>query len=211
MDIRLSTAASVSARSPFVPPHADVRNRRSQLTDSVADGGYFDNSGIVTALDIAHGLKVLDPRLLPFILQVSSEPGWFEKSKDCAMEAHYPASPQIPAEDNFRPTGSLSDPLTVNATRISRGYQTILELPRQAAQLNGGIPSASQIHICPQAGRELWHFVMNYTGYKDKPEEKMHRMMMSMEKQMQYKSISLSWWLSPPLQAYLDGQLYTEA
>ncbi len=209
MDIRLSTAAGVSARSPFVSPHADVRDRRSQLTDSVADGGYFDNSGIVTALDIAHGIKTLDARLLPFIIQVSSEPGWFEKSKDCAMETHYPASPQIPAEDNFRPIGSLADPLTVNATRISRGYQTILGLPLQAAQMNGGVSSAIQIHICPQPEESFWHFFMNYTGYKEKPAENMHRMMMAMEKQMQYKSISLSWWLSPPLQAYLDGQLYT--
>ncbi len=210
MDIRLSTAASVSARSPFVSPHADVRNRRSQLTDSVADGGYFDNSGIVTALDIARGLRTVDARLLPFILQVSSEPGWFEKSKNCAMDAHYPASPQIPAEDNFRPVGSLSDPLTVNATRVSRGYATILGLPQQAGQMNGGIPSAAQIHICPQPEESFLHFVMNYTGYKEKPEQKMHRMMMGMEQQMNYKSISLSWWLSPSLQAYLDGQLYTK-
>ena len=42
-----------------------------------------------------------------------------------------------------------------------------------------------------------------------KPQDKMHDMMMSIEKQMLYKSVSLSWWLSPPLQAYLDGQLYT--
>jgi len=34
--------------------------------------------------------------------------------------------------------------------------------------------------------------------------------MMTMQKQMAYKSVSLSWWLSPALQAYLDGQLYTE-
>ncbi|MFZ0570210.1 MAG: hypothetical protein WAM63_06965 [Rhodomicrobium sp.] len=211
IDIRLSTAAGISARSPFVSPHADVRDRRSQLIDSVADGGYFDNSGIVTALDIAHGLKVVDARLMPFILQVSSEPGWFERQKGCAMEAHYPAVPQMPDVDNFRPIGSLADPLTVNATRVSRGYQTILELPQHAAQMNGGIPSAGQMHICPQAEESFSHFVMNYTGMKEKPEEKMHRMMMGMEKQMQYKSIALSWWLSPPLQAYVDGQLYTES
>ncbi|MGB9025338.1 MAG: hypothetical protein ACLPJY_10325 [Rhodomicrobium sp.] len=210
IDIRLSTAASLSARSPFVSPHADVRDRRSQLIDSVADGGYFDNSGIVTALDIAHGLKTLDARLLPFILQVSNAPGWFEKSKNCALDSHYPASPDIPAADNFRPLGSLSDPLTVNATRVSRGYQTILALPQQAAQMNGGVPSASQIHICPQPEDSFLHFVMTYTGYKEKPEEKMHEMMMSMEKQLSYKSISLSWWLSPSLQAYLDEQLYTK-
>jgi hypothetical protein len=26
---------------------------------------------------------------------------------------------------------------------------------------------------------------------------------------LQYKSVSLSWWLSPPLQAFLDGQVYS--
>jgi hypothetical protein len=72
--------------------------------------------------------------------------------------------------------------------------------------MNGGIGSAAQIHICPQPAESFWEFIRKYT---EKPEEKMHRMMMTMQEQMLYKRISLSWWLSPPLQAYLDGQLYT--
>jgi hypothetical protein len=209
-DIRLSTAASVSARSPFVSPHANVRDRRSQLTDSVVDGGYFDNSGIVTALDIARSVKALDGRLLPFIMHVSSDPSWFEASNDCAMQAHFPATPQIPDTDNFRPMGSLPDPLTVMSTRITRGYETILELPQHIAQMNGGIPSSAQIHVCPQPLESFWEFIRAYTGNKMKPEEKMHGMMMSMKKQIVYKSVALSWWLSPALQAYLDGQLYSD-
>ena len=46
----------------------------------------------------------------PFILQVSSDPSWFEASNDCTMQAAYPASPQIPEVDNFRPMGSLPGP-----------------------------------------------------------------------------------------------------
>ncbi len=210
IDVRLSTAASVSARSPFVSPHANVRDRRSQLIDSVVDGGYFDNSGIVTALDIARGIKALDGRILPFIMHVSSEPSWFESSNDCTMQAFFPATPQIPDTDNFRPMGSLPDPLTVMSTRVTRGYETILELPQHAAQMNGGIPSSAQIHVCPQPQENFWDFIRTYTGNKMKPEEKMHGMMMSMQKQIVYKSVALSWWLSPPLQAYLDGQLYSE-
>jgi hypothetical protein len=209
IDIRLSTAASVSARSPFVSPHANVRDRQSQLTDSVVDGGYFDNSGIVTALDIARGIKALDGRLLPFIMHVSSDPSWFEASNDCTMQAMFPATPQIPDTDNFRPMGSLPDPLTVMSTRVTRGYATILELPQRAAQMNGGIPSSAQIHVCPQPQESFWDFIRTYSGNPMKPEEKMHGMMMSMQKQIVYKSVALSWWLSPPLQAYLDGQLYT--
>jgi hypothetical protein len=210
IDVRLSTAASVSARSPFVSPHANVRDRRSQLTDSVVDGGYFDNSGIVTALDIARGVKALDGRLLPFIMHVSSEPSWFEASNDCSMQAFFPATPHIPDTDNFRPMGSLPDPLTVMSTRVARGYETILELPQHAAQMNGGIPSSAQIHVCPQPQENFWDFIRTYIGNTMKPEEKMHGMMMSMQKQIVYKSVALSWWLSPPLQAYLDGQLYSE-
>jgi len=210
VDIRLSTAASISARSPFVSPHANVRDRRAQITDSVVDGGYFDNSGVVTALDTARALKALDPRLLPFLVQVSSDPDWFEASNDCSMQSMLPATPPIPDTDNFRPLGSLSDPLTVMPSRISRGFGTILELPLYAAQMNGGIRSSAQIHVCPQPQESFWDFVRTYTGNAMKPQEKMHEMMMSVQKQVLYKSVSLSWWLSPPLQAYLDGQLYSQ-
>ena len=187
-----------------------MRDRRAQLTDSVVDGGYFDNSGVVTALNIARAVKALDPRLLPFIVQVSSDPDWFEASNDCSMQAMFPATPQIPDTDNFRPLGSLSDPLTVMPSRVSRGFGTILELPQYAAQMNGGIRSSAQIHVCPQPQESFWDFIKTSTGNTMKPQEKMHEMMMSVQKQVLYKSVSLSWWLSPPLQAYLDGQLYSQ-
>ncbi len=211
VDIRLSTAASLSSRSPFVTPHADIRDRRAQIADSVVDGGFFDNSGIVTAVEIARGLKALDGRLLPFILQVSNEPAWFEAAKNCAADSAYPARPQIPDEADFRPIGSLMDLLTVNATRIARGYQTILELPKRARQLNAGIPSAAQIHVCPQPEDSFFgELLLKYTDTPEQAEEKAMRIMKKAQQQSQYKSVSLSWWLSPPLQAYLDGQIYNK-
>ncbi len=211
VDIRLSTAASASSRSPFVTPHANIRDRRAQITDSIVDGGYFDNSGIVTALEIARGVKGLDARLLPFILQVSSEPAWFEASKNCLADSTYPARPQIPDEADFRPLGTLLDLLTVNSTRISRGYETILELPQRASQLNAGIPSAAQIHVCPQPEHSFFgDLLLKYTNTPEKAEEKARRILKKAQQHAQYKNVSLSWWLSPPLQAYLDGQIYTK-
>ncbi len=50
-DIRLSTAAFVSARFPWVMPAATVQYRASQWLRLV-DGGYVDNSGVDTALDL---------------------------------------------------------------------------------------------------------------------------------------------------------------
>ncbi len=211
IDVRVSTAAGVSSRSPFVSPHANVRDRRAQIVDGAVDGGFFDNSGIVTALEIANALKAVDPKLMPFIVQVSSEPDWFKDAKNCLMDGEYQDRPQIPDQADFRPIGSLTDLLTVNSTRIARGYETILELPGQAARLNGGARSVAQIYICPQPQESfLWETFLKLTKTPEEPAERSLRIRRKIQKQTQYKSVSLSWWLSPPLQAYLDGQIYAE-
>ena len=211
IDIPLSTAAGTSSRSPFVSPHANIRDRRAQIADSVVDGGYFDNSGVVTAVEIARGLKLIDPRLRPFILQVSSEPDWFKDAKNCTADGTYLDRPQIPDQADFRPIGSLTDLLTVNSTRVSRGYETILELPEQARQLNGGVLSAAQIHVCPQPRESFfWSEFLKITDTFEEPEERALRIRERTHQHAQYKSVSLSWWLSPPLQAYLDGQIYAK-
>ena len=212
IDIRLSTAAGASSRSPFVSPHANIRDRRAQIADSVVDGGYFDNSGVVTALEIANDLRAVDPRLKPFILQVSSEPDWFKDSKSCSLDGNPDDRPTIPDQADFRPIGAVTDLLTVNATRVARGYETILELPRQASQLNGGVPSTAQIHICPQPKE---NFVRKVIHSYSEPNTEVRAQKRSLhirkkaQQELQYKSVSLSWWLSPPLQAFLDGQVYS--
>ena len=53
----------------------------------------------------------------------------------------------------------------------------------------------------------FWEFIRTYTGNKMKPEEKMHGMMMSMQRQIAYKNVALSWWLSPPWQLYSQNNL----
>ena len=105
----------------------------------------------------------------------------------------------------------MTDLLTVNATRVSRGYETILELPRQASQINGGIDSSAQIHICPQKQESfLLKAVQDFGGSDpDATQKRIQHIREKARKQLQYKSVSLSWWLSPPLQAFLDGQVYS--
>jgi hypothetical protein len=54
LDLRLSTAAGISARFPVVTPAAWFRAREAGGPGRkvrLVDGGYFDNSGIATALD----------------------------------------------------------------------------------------------------------------------------------------------------------------
>lgn len=212
-DIRLSTAASLSSRSPFVSPHANIRDRNAQVVDSAVDGAYFDNSGAVTAVEIARGLKTTDERLLPFIVQVSNEPEWFpERCEDGSQFALM--RPPLQDEADLKTLGTFGNVFTVNATRVARSYETIVQSPKQIAGMNGGLASGAQIYVCPQRKENfLWGKLTNLTTSDSRTrsiaKERNIRQTTSEQSAEGRKSVSLSWWLSPPLQAYLDAQVYS--
>lgn len=56
VDLRLSTAAGLSARFPIITP-LGLYQRSDGSKLHLADGGYFDGSGIITALDIGQRLQ----------------------------------------------------------------------------------------------------------------------------------------------------------
>lgn len=202
IDVRLSTAANLGARFPLVSPHANIRDRTGNVTDSLVDGGYFDNSGAVTALELATALKRLDRNLDPFVIQISSEPEWFTTLCVSPAETRTGlARPALPDEADFKPLGTFGNLLTVNATRIARGFQTIAELPDQMEKLNNGKDSHRLIFVCPQQRENI--IAKFFTG------ELRTRSARADSQQQAWKSVALSWWLSPPLQAYLDAQLYS--
>jgi hypothetical protein len=60
LDLRLSTAAGLSARFPFVTPVGWYKRSSDGSKLRLADGGYFDNSGIPTAIDIGRTLQKLE-------------------------------------------------------------------------------------------------------------------------------------------------------
>ncbi len=67
-DMRLSTAAIISARFPYVTPAASMPLRPIENADGtfpkirLVDGGYFENSGIDTALDIIQSVEASERR-----------------------------------------------------------------------------------------------------------------------------------------------------
>ncbi len=73
-NIRLSTAALVSARFPIISPAGAIHmdGRSDAHGDSVVDGGYFENSGLTSALDIAAAVHSVG--LYPIILSISNDP-----------------------------------------------------------------------------------------------------------------------------------------
>ena len=69
IDIRLSTAAGISARFPWMTPAATVTatviEGKSRRRESVrlVDGGYVDNSGVETALDLLSSLEAMKEKV----------------------------------------------------------------------------------------------------------------------------------------------------
>ena len=59
LDLKLSTAAGLSARFPYFTPVGWYQRSKDKSILHLADGGYFDNSGIPTALDIGRTLQRL--------------------------------------------------------------------------------------------------------------------------------------------------------
>src|SRR5262249_34196105 len=73
-DVRISTAALNSARFPIVSPPGNVRNQQSYIVDRIVDGGYLESYGVITALELAHAIRAIEPGLVPFVLALSNDP-----------------------------------------------------------------------------------------------------------------------------------------
>ncbi len=72
-DVRLSTAAHNSARFPIISPPGAIRNREHQIVDRIVDGGYFENYGALSAMELAQAVHAIEPKLAPFVLVVSND------------------------------------------------------------------------------------------------------------------------------------------
>jgi hypothetical protein len=74
-DVRASTAAHNSARFSYISPAGDLGDKHG----SVIDGGYFENYGALSALELARAarleLKDKKPGVKLVILMISSDPG----------------------------------------------------------------------------------------------------------------------------------------
>jgi hypothetical protein len=74
-DVRASTAAHNSARFTYISPAGDLGDKHG----SVIDGGYFENYGALSALELARAarweLRDEKPGVKLVILMISSDPG----------------------------------------------------------------------------------------------------------------------------------------
>jgi hypothetical protein len=112
--IPASTAAHLSARFTYVSPAGSLRKRGEKaIAAHVVDGGYFENSGTATALDVLSALYSRGERLnLDFIVvYVNNDPGEEETST---------AAPSRPAPLRWI-TEVMSPIEALFNTRVARG------------------------------------------------------------------------------------------
>ncbi len=222
-DLRLSTAVGLAARFPLISPHGSVRNMTGQLIDRVVDGGYFDSSGAVTALEIASAIRTISTEpgadvspLKPFIIEISSDPELFPEACAANQATREPSKPDAADYDVL---GTFDDPFTIAKTRIARGYHTILRLRAQMQDLNkegdgavGDEQSHAFFRVCPQPRESLEAVLFAAAGNKSQAAASAASGSARGDRQLRdkpssWKSLAMSWWLSPPVQKYLDGQI----
>lgn len=134
-DIRLSTAAHNSARFPVISPPGAVRNLKHNVVDRIVDGGYIENYGALTAMELAVAIHAARPQLAPFVLVVSNDP---DENPDLNRL-------EVP-DTAFLTDVSIPIEAIANA-RTGRGRLAVLQLNAVLDLLTGSSCGADTAHI----------------------------------------------------------------
>lgn len=207
-DIRLSTAVTNSARFPVVTPQGDIRAPGSTVHDRIVDGGYFDNFGVLSASELATQLRSLDDDQLrkrgltnpadvlsPFILLVSNDPEFNPQACPTSRD------PQA------------AEPSRYNQARFSRGQEGFAVRPAPAPPADQTPVIFSMLRYPIDAAMRSWTasartaptrlslLPSNQYGFG------VVQVCPQYLAQDEIKRVSMNWWLSMPVQAFLDSQV----
>ena len=182
----------MSARFPVISPQGVLRGTDGKVIDQIVDGGYFENDGLATIIDVAKALKNL--KLDPVIVRIVNEPG---KPEDPAADRTGPppatGGDRSLFDDYFAIARALiaarsghEDQFAVTLTDLLGNANRLYEIGVYEFAAPGSNLPASQVSMSPQTNPVCRREV--------KPATRMEQ-------------VSMSWWMSQPVQAYLDAQL----
>jgi hypothetical protein len=201
-DLTVASAVSNSARFPVVSPSGRF-SRDCAVILSIVDGGYFENDGATTTAEIARGLKAAGLR--PAVIHIANEP------RDQTDEPNADLLPdRIP--DSLLPV--LQGPLrALLATRSARGSYALAALQSEV-----GVENLTAFLVygeTARAGVESFSQVEGLSGYRSTTQRPgtyscFAKTVKDDAGSDTLKKVSMSWWLSKPVQEYLDRQTYFE-
>ena len=184
LDVRLSTAATNSARFPVISPPGSIYQVDTDVVDRIVDGGYFENFGAESALELAQAMVDVEPALAPFILVVSNDPQSVLTEERTARGVVVPDA----ADHSFLP--EVVGPVdAIGAVRSGRGR---LAVAHAAAWLDARFGGR-----CP----------VNLVQIKVWPEDSAGHCPVGTATPEKIRQVSMSWWLSKPVQMNLHEQL----
>jgi hypothetical protein len=228
-DVRLSTTAMLSARFPIVSPAGTIRAKGDggQNGDRVVDGGYFENAGITTALDVARALR--NQGVTPILLWVQNDP-------TIGLDDVKEAEASTPRLDRFAvtnpKTGEIPQfpPRAASTPRLQgawpgwlQAFVAVVATPFQAltATRDGHALEAAETAqrrlqemnaeaTCVEGDCTLtasyFTFKMFRNPHFDAKVDQC-RTLAHASQQPVMGVVSMSWWLSQSVQAELDSQL----
>jgi hypothetical protein len=167
------------------------------VIDRIVDGGYFENDGLATAADIAEALKHEQFGLQPVIIRVVNEPVRPETS------GLGPDRPLIPDEEERAPfdgVTSIFRALTATRSGHEEGHAAYAKSTVGEHRLYAiGVYKLEP----PQSAAPDQQKTMPLR------ENPLCRQVVKTKAAMGH--VSMSWWMSQPVQAYLDAQLCVKA
>ena len=178
-DVRVSTAAHNSARFPIVSPPGNIRNAAHYVIDRIVDGGYLENFGVLTAFELAQAVHAVSPNLAPLVLVISNDPN---------------EPVEITSSEKAGATSFLTDlsgiVYAVANTRDARGMLAVDQLKTLSRQI------ANPQCIVPLVRIRVW---------PERIDPKSDRCMGNFTETP--RAVSMSWWLSSPLQLRLIEEI----
>ena len=214
-DVSLSTAALLSARFPLISPPGVVTNRQDKLVARIIDGGYFENFGATTALELARQLT--QAKLDPFVIEITNDPEMLVARRTekpganahgsllCSVDDFDPLCEPDPPINEIQKNYWFSDirgPLSgLFGSRNAHGGQALRSLAGFAGPGTAFCPSQeaknpiSFVHIVvhPQYQVSWWSRFLGDQTTCTRVE------------------VPLNWWLSKPVQNYLNDQIEKKA
>lgn len=184
LDVRLSTAATNSARFPVISPPGSIYQVDTDVVDRIVDGGYFENFGAESALELAQAMVDVEPRLAPFVLVISNDP------QSVLTEERTARGVVVPDADDHAWLTEVMGPVSaIGAVRGGRGRLAVAQTARWLDARFGPRCADNLAHI------KVW------------PETVDGRCPVGTATPEKIREVSMSWWLSKPVQMNLHAQL----
>ena len=158
-----------------------------KVVDRVVDGGYFENDGLATVADVAAALKGW--KLHPVVIRVTNEPVKLVE-QDNQLGTGRPPRPDDKELAPFDDAVSIFRALTATRSGHEDGHAAYLK----SVVGDNGLYEVGVYALAQTKNQEANPFCRR----TPLPQASMGQ-------------VSMSWWMSQPLQAYLDAQLCVNA